>query len=618
METARKICWTKKGDVLFTLFEALRRDDKTIDDMSGFQLFGGSKKVDKGLSSGEFSVEEEKVDLNRKRRLPDADLSTTALPPSFAHLGCLMPELLRTTYALGLRRPTAVQAACIPALTVRDEFDRGPDCIVRAPTGTGKTASFALPVLQRFSEDPYGIMCLILTPARELAYQIAEQVSALGTPLGVKIVTVTGGTDQVKEAGLLQGKPHIVVATPGRLAHQIASGSAISIDLSKLAFLVFDECDRLLDSSFAPDLDIILKAAGGSKGSRQTLLFSATITPLVRDPETLDRFSIQKQNLFEFGLEGEDEREENSKKNRKDGDKKKKKLLVSGVPKDIEEGAEEEEEEDEDKYETRTVDMPVDLIQQYVFIPAAIKNAYLWQILLMLGPENLSIVRDTSTSAKKGKGSGKHKRTVEEETSGSAALGLRAAEREKQEQALVRARSIIVFTSSCRNAQIVCEMLIELGIPTTSLHSALPQQQRLSSVAKFKGERVKVLVATDVASRGLDLPSVDLIINYDVPRVPSDYVHRAGRTARAGRGGRCITFVTQYEVKLLQTIERVILGGEKISSLNVETVCPESKVLPRLTKVATAVHMAKSKLVETGVERTIQERKRRRDEANEK
>jgi ATP-dependent RNA helicase DDX49/DBP8 len=586
--------------------------------MSGFQLFGGSKKVDTGPNSGggDFSVE--KVDQTRKRRLP-ADLST-ALPPSFAHLGCLMPELLRTTYALGLRRPTAVQAACIPALTVRDEFDRGPDCIVRAPTGTGKTASFALPVLQRFSEDPYGIMCLILTPARELAYQIAEQVSALGTPLGVKVVTVTGGTDQVKEAGLLQGKPHIVVATPGRLAHQIASGSAISIDLSKLAFLVFDECDRLLDSSFAPDLDVILKAADGSKGSRQTLLFSATITPLVRDPETLDRFSIQKQHLFEFGLEGEEEREENNKKNRKDGDKKKKKLLDTGVPKEIEEGAEEEEEEEEeeDKYETRTVDMPVDLIQQYVFIPAAIKNAYLWQILLMLGPENLSIVRDTSTSAKKGKGGGKHKRTVEEETSGSAALGLRAAEREKQEQALVRARSIIVFTSSCRNAQIVCEMLIELGIPTTSLHSALPQQQRLSSVAKFKGERVKVLVATDVASRGLDLPSVDLIINYDVPRVPSDYVHRAGRTARAGRGGRCITFVTQYEVKLLQTIERVILGGEKISSLNVESVCPESKVLPRLTKVATAVHMAKSKLVESGVERTIQERKRRRDEANEK
>jgi ATP-dependent RNA helicase DDX49/DBP8 len=522
-----------------------------------------------------------------------------------------MPELLRTTHALGLRRPTAVQAACIPALIERDEFDRGPDCIVRAPTGTGKTASFALPILQRFSEDPYGIMCLILTPARELAYQIAEQVSALGTPLGVKVVTVTGGTDQVKEAGYLQGKPHIVVATPGRLAHQLASGSAITIDLSKLAFLVMDECDRLLDSSFAPDINVILKAAEGSANTRQTLLFSATVTPIVRERETLTRFSIQQQHLFEFGLEEEQE------KNERDDtqiERNKKKKSKSSDELELE-----EEIEDHDESLTyQTVVMPVDLIQQYVFIPAAVKNAYLWQILLMLGPENLSIVRDSSTTTKKGeKGGGKKRRTVEEETSGSAALGSRAAEHEKEEEALVRARSIIVFTSSCRNAQIVCEMLIELGIPTTSLHSALPQQQRLSSVAKFKGERVKILVATDVASRGLDLPSVDLIINYDVPRVPSDYVHRAGRTARAGRGGRCVTFVTQYEVKLLQTIEQVILGGNKIPSLNVETVCPEAKVLPRLTKVATAVHMAKSKLIESGIEGKIQERKRRREEANE-
>jgi ATP-dependent RNA helicase DDX49/DBP8 len=596
--------------------------------MSGFQLFGGSKSLKKEKEKSEeellqISNSDHLPPTSRKRALP-SDLSTS-LPPSFAHLGCLMPELLRTTYALGLRRPTAVQAACIPALTQRNDNDRGQDCIVRAPTGTGKTASFALPVLQRFSEDPYGIMCLILTPARELAYQIAEQVSALGTPLGVKVVTVTGGTDQVKEAGRLQDKPHIIVATPGRLAHQLAYGSAISIDLSKLAFLVFDECDRLLDPSFAPDLDVILKAAEGSRESRQTLLFSATITPLVRHLDTLNRFSIQINNLFEFGLEKEEERLESKKKNLLDSKKKKSVLSVSGITKVSEKEAEEEEEEmeklndeeEEEEYDTRTVDMPIDLIQQYVFIPAAVKNAYLWQILLVLGPENLSIVPDSSTSAKKGKSRVKHKRTVEEETSGSAALGSRAAIREKEEQALVRARSIIVFTSSCRNAQIVCEMLIELGIPTTSLHSALPQQQRLSSIAKFKGERVRVLVATDVASRGLDLPSVDLIVNYDVPRVPSDYVHRAGRTARAGRGGRCITFVTQYEVKLLQTIERVILGGDKISSLNVESVCPESKVLPRLTKVATAVHMAKSKLVETGIERTIQERKRRRDEARE-
>jgi len=158
-------------------------------------------------------------------------------------------------------------------------------------------------------------------------------------------------------------------------------------------------------------------------------------------------------------------------------------------------------------------------------------------------------------------------------------------------------------------------MCVELGIPATALHSVLPQAQRLASIAKFKAGRVRVLVSTDVGSRGLDLPSVDLVINYDVPRLPSDYVHRAGRTARAGRGGRCITIVSQYEVALLQTIERVALGGRQLASVPMATVCPEEKVLQRLTKVSTALHLARARLVDTGIEETLLSRKQRRNAA---
>ena len=270
--------------------------------------------------------------------------------------------------------------------------------------------------------------------------------------------------------------------------------------------------------------------------------------------------------------------------------------------------------------------MPANLRQEYLFVPHAVKNAYLWQLLLALGPEDLTVAgggggggggggADEGGGGGGGGGSGKKGGArrgagISEATSGAAALGAGAAARVEAEEALARARSVVVFAASCRSAQLVCEMCIELGIPSAALHSALPQSQRLGAVAKFKSSRVRVLVATDVASRGLDLPLVDLVINYDVPRVPSDYVHRAGRTARAGRSGRCVTIVTQYEVALLQTVERAVLRGRQLPAL-AAAVCPERDVLPRLTKVATALHLAKARMAATGVEQVLAERKER-------
>ena len=263
--------------------------------------------------------------------------------------------------------------------------------------------------------------------------------------------------------------------------------------------------------------------------------------------------------------------------------------------------------------------MPANLRQEYLFVPQAVKNAYLWQLLLTLGPEDLTVGGGEGSAggaggAAGGGGKKKGRAALSEATSGAAAFGAAAAARGEVEAALTRARSVVVFAASCRSAQLVCEMCIELGIPAAALHSALPQAQRLAAVAKFKGSRVRVLVATDVASRGLDLPAADLVVNYDVPRVPSDYVHRAGRTARAGRGGRCVTIVTQYEVALLQTIERAVLQGRELAALSA-AVCPEKLVLPRLTKVATALHLAKARMAATGVDDLLAERDARKERA---
>jgi superfamily II DNA/RNA helicase len=178
-------------------------------------------------------------------------------------------------------------------------------------------------------------------------------------------------------------------------------------------------------------------------------------------------------------------------------------------------------------------------------------------------------------------------------------------------------RSVIVFTSTCRNCQLIAEMLIELGLPCTPLHSVLSQQKRTASLARFRGQTVRVLIATDVASRGLDIPSVDLVVNYDLPQDPADYVHRVGRTARAGRGGRAISLVSQFEVALVQSIEQAVLGGRRMQALpGAEDL--EERVLMRLGKVTTAFHIAKSRLEEQGFEQTLATHANRKRDARER
>jgi ATP-dependent RNA helicase DDX49/DBP8 len=170
------------------------------------------------------------------------------------------------------------------SLTVRKTHVTGRDCIGGAKTGSGKTIAFAAPILQKWSQDPYGIFALILTPTRELALQIADQFLALGASVNLKLTTVLGGTSQLTQAISLSHRPHVVVATPGRLADLImsSSGDDIAGGFRRCKMLVLDEADRLLESTFADDLSICMDVLPKASQGRQTLLFTATITDDIR------------------------------------------------------------------------------------------------------------------------------------------------------------------------------------------------------------------------------------------------------------------------------------------------------------------------------------------------
>ncbi|CAO2612596.1 Probable ATP-dependent RNA helicase DDX49 [Lemmus lemmus] len=369
---------------------------------------------------------------------------------------------------LGLKQPTPVQLGCIPAIL------EGRDCLGCAKTGSGKTAAFVLPILQKLSEDPYGIFCLVLTPTRELAYQIAEQFRVLGKPLGLKDCIIVGGMDMVAQALELSRKPHVVIATPGRLADHLRSSS--TFNMKKIRFLVMDEADRLLEqgcTDFTADLETILAAV---PARRQTLLFSATLTDTLKELQCL----ATNQPFF----------------------------WEAQAP-------------------VRTVEQ---LDQRYLLVPEKVKDAYLVHLV----------------------------QTFQDQLEDC---------------------SIIIFTNTCKICQILCMMLRKFNFPTVALHSMMKQKERFAALAKFKSSVYRILIATDVASRGLDIPTVQVVINHNTPGLPKIYIHRVGRTARAGRQGQAITLVTQYDIHLLHAIEEQI--KKQLEELAVE----EAEVLKILTQV---------------------------------
>ncbi|EFE41407.1 hypothetical protein TRV_03842 [Trichophyton verrucosum HKI 0517] len=364
----------------------------------------------------------------------------TKAPKTFKDLG-IIDSLCDACTSLGYKTPTPIQAESIPLAL------QGRDLVGLAETGSGKTAAFALPILQALMEKPQPYFGLVLAPTRELAVQITEAFEALGSLISVRCAVIVGGMDMISQSISLGKKPHIIVATPGRLLDHLENTKGFS--LRNLKYLVMDEADRLLDLDFGPVLDKILKVL---PRERRTYLFSATLSSKV---ESLQRASLSNP------------------------------LRVSISS---------------NKYQTVST-----LLQSYIFIPHKYKDIYLVHIL--------------------------------NEFPG---------------------QTTIIFTRTVNETQRLSILLRALGFGAIPLHGQLSQSARLGALGKFRSGSRDILVATDVAARGLDIPAVDLVLNFDLPSDSKTYIHRVGRTARAGKSGRAISVVTQYEVEIWQRIEAAL------------------------------------------------------------
>ncbi|KAF5750885.1 DEAD-box ATP-dependent RNA helicase 10 [Tripterygium wilfordii] len=397
---------------------------------------------------------------------------------TFASLG-ICEQLVEACDNLGWKNPMKIQAEAIPHAL------QGKDLIGLAQTGSGKTGAFALPVLQALLDSPQAFFACVLSPTRELALQIADQFEALGSGIGVKCARLIGGVDMMQQTIELGKRPHIIVASPGRLVDHLSNTKGFS--LRTLKYLVLDEADKLLNDEFEKAMDEILNVI---PRERKTYLFSATMTQKVRK---LQRACLKNPVKIEAAS----------------------------------------------KYST--VDT---LKQQYRFIPAKHKDCYLLYILI--------------------------------EMHGSTSM---------------------VFTRTCDATRLLALMLRNLGLRAIPISGQMSQSMRLGALNKFKAGECNILICTDVASRGLDIPSVDMVINYDIPTNSKDYIHRVGRTARAGRSGVAISLVNQYELEWYLQIEKLI--GKKLP----EFPAQQEEVLLLLERVSEAKRISQMKIKETGKKR---------------
>jgi ATP-dependent RNA helicase DeaD len=385
--------------------------------------------------------------------------NTQAVAPEqndgFGSLG-IDDALLNALNALGYEEPTAIQRETIPPLLA------GRDVLGQAATGTGKTAAFALPMLQRIGrrEGDRPIRGLILVPTRELAMQVAEAVHRYGKQFETRVLPIFGGQSIGLQLRGLRRGTDVVVATPGR-ALDLINRSAL--DLSGVEFLVLDEADEMLDMGFAEELDAILETL---PEHRQTALFSATMAPRIR--------AITKKHLRD--------------------------------PLQVTIGAE------------RTAPGKAPRVREVAYIVARPQKV-----------AALARVLDIEDPA-----------------------------------------SVIVFCRTRTEVDELTDTLGGRGYEAESLHGGLSQEQRDRVLRRFRENKIEILVATDVAARGLDIEHVSHVVNYDVPSSPDAYVHRIGRTGRAGREGVAVTFAEIREQRLLRNIEQYT--KRKIAIENVPTV----------------------------------------------
>jgi ATP-dependent RNA helicase RhlE len=364
----------------------------------------------------------------------------------FESLG-LDPKIAKAVREAGYTEPTPIQTKAIPLVL------RGSDVIGIAQTGTGKTAAFVLPILQRLSTRGSAtnrrcMRALVIAPTRELVVQIEENVRKYARHLHLRIATVYGGVGERPQIQALRAGTEIVIATPGRLIDLMDQGH---VDFSGLEVAVLDEADRMLDMGFLPAMRRIVKAL---PKKRQTMMFSATLS---KEIETLTNEFLIEAEIVQIGRRAN----------------------------------------------------PAELVTQFVY--ETTKEAKL--------PLLLHLLRD-------------------------AALD-----------------SVLVFSRTKHGADKIARKLASSGINTATLHSNRSQSQRIAALKAFKAGTVRVLVATDIAARGIDVEGISHVVNYDFPPQPEDYVHRIGRTGRAKAIGDAISFVTPDDRGNLRDLERFISRG---------------------------------------------------------
>jgi ATP-dependent RNA helicase RhlE len=352
----------------------------------------------------------------------------------------LHPSLIRAIKELGYVRPTPIQSEAIPPGLA------GRDVLACAMTGSGKTAAFVLPILQKLIDTPRGATrALILTPTRELAAQVLESVNELAMHTPVTGASVFGGVGMGPQEHALRSGADIIVATPGRLMDHMRHSYA---KFGQLQYLVLDEADRMLDMGFLPEIRRIIRQL---PAKRQTLFFSATMPPPI---QALAREMCHDPAMIQMARQA----------------------------------------------------APATGITQAVYpVPQELKSALLVALL------ERGDMRDT-----------------------------------------------LVFTRTKHRANRLHDYLVRHKVSVERIHGNRSQAQRTAALAGFKNGRHQVLVATDIAARGIDVETLGHVVNFDVPLVPDDYIHRVGRTARAGATGHAFTFVSPEEESTLKPIERAI------------------------------------------------------------
>ncbi|MDB4878397.1 MAG: box helicase domain protein [Gemmatimonadetes bacterium] len=366
---------------------------------------------------------------------------------TFAEMG-LHSTVLQAVRDAGYETPTPIQAQAIPLVM------KGRDVMGLAQTGTGKTAAFTLPIVDRLVDGPRRTRALVLTPTRELCVQVEESVQKYAKHSELSVLSVYGGVPLDPQEKRLRAGVDIVVATPGRLIDHLERQNVVFDDLE---VLVLDEADRMLDMGFAPQINRIIADV---PSYRQTLLFSATMPPEV---EALARKYLRKPVVVQVG--------------RRSSAASTVTHAVYPVPRDR-------------------------------------KSALLAQLL--------------------------------------------------KAEAL---DSVLVFTRTKHGADRVVRHLEKENIESTAMHADKTQPQRTRALQDFKSGKVRVLVATDIAQRGLDISGITHVVNYDVPQQAEDYVHRIGRTGRAAKEGDAFTFMAPDEIAMVRQIERVI--GQPIPRISV-------------------------------------------------